>query len=125
MTNKLTKEQFKQLYEIITDIYRTPDELTVFIKHALGENRYDFAGGDNLRDISYKIIDWCEAKGRLNELLEGLYAENKQNEDLIHFLGTTDIDSTGLSDIVRERKVNQFGNKSIYIEKNNGDININ
>ncbi|MEA3450773.1 MAG: effector-associated domain EAD1-containing protein [Bacteroidota bacterium] len=89
--NKLDNVQFKEFQNILTDIYRTPDEFTIFVKTALGENRHVVAAGTDLKTIAYNLINWAEAKSRLTELISSTLDENPNNQRLIDFVSSFDL----------------------------------
>ena len=55
MITKFSKEQFKEFQNILMDIYRTLDELTIFVRTILGENRHVVAAGTDLKTITFNL----------------------------------------------------------------------
>lgn len=124
MSKKLSNEQFKNFQQILMDIYTTTEELSNFVRIALGENRNKFAGGDDLQSVTYKLISWAEAKGRIGELIKATMKENNKDIRLNQFSEFIETEKTEERDTFN-RTINQQGEKSVYIEKNEGNITIN
>jgi hypothetical protein len=81
---KLSKEERKQLREAILSAYPSYGDLEVLIDEGLDENLAAIAGGNNLSQVVYKLIEWAIAKGRLDELVISLY-EDTQNPEIQRF----------------------------------------
>lgn len=57
-------------------------ELARMVRLQMNKNLAAIAGGANLTDITFNLIQWAERTGRLRELLVAAYAANKGNAKL-------------------------------------------
>jgi endonuclease G, mitochondrial len=64
-------EEFRKLYDGLRDRFQNWDDLRVFVRANLGENLNHIAGGNNLSDAIFHLIEWADSRGRLDELKEG------------------------------------------------------
>ena len=80
----LSKEERKQLRQAILSAYRSEGDLEILIDEALDENLVAIAGGRNLNQVVYKLIEWSIAKNRLDDLVIALY-EDTQNPEIQRF----------------------------------------
>ena len=67
----------KEFREALQDVYRKEAELEIFIDDELDENLVTVAGGDNLQIITYNLVNWAKAQGRLNDLYDAFKRNNK------------------------------------------------
>ncbi|MGD1936812.1 MAG: AAA-like domain-containing protein [Cyanophyceae cyanobacterium] len=71
-----TSDRKKQFRQALQDVYRSYGALSLFVAEEVGENLEAIAGAGNLTEAAFKLIDWAEAKGRLEELYAAFCAED-------------------------------------------------
>ncbi|MEZ4710850.1 MAG: toll/interleukin-1 receptor domain-containing protein [Caldilineaceae bacterium] len=67
---KLSGAEYKQLQEALLAAFPTQDELEEMVSLELEENLNAIAGGRNLRAVVFNLIQWAEARGRTQELID-------------------------------------------------------
>jgi hypothetical protein len=66
----------KDFREALQQAYPSAMGLQIFVDEALNENLAELAGGGNLREITFNLVDWAKAQGRLDELYQTFKREN-------------------------------------------------
>jgi len=79
----LTKQQRIELNELLLAHFDGP-ELTRMVRMHLDENLSAIAGGANLTDIVFNLVDWAERRGRSLDLIDAALAERGQSPELLH-----------------------------------------
>ena len=82
---QLSGQQSKQLRKAILSAYPEPGGLEILVGDELDENLAAIAGGSNYTQKVFKLIQWAEAKGRLDDLVVALYEDTPDNPDLKRF----------------------------------------
>jgi hypothetical protein len=76
---ELNGTQYKKIRETILGAYRRKPALKIMVRDELDENLDMIVPPGTLEEIVHELIDWCQSKGRLNELLAGAYRGNSTN----------------------------------------------
>jgi hypothetical protein len=79
---RLTGGQHKQLQQALLSAFPTHGALAQMVRHQLDQDLEQIAGSDKLDDIVFSLINWAEAGGRIEELIEKTHNENPGNPDL-------------------------------------------
>jgi hypothetical protein len=72
---KLTGEQVKRLTKLLTDAFSDRGQLKMLVRVGLSENLDEIAGGGNLRETAFHLIEWAESHGRIAELIAAAIEE--------------------------------------------------
>lgn len=75
----------KALRQAILCAYPDPGSLEIFVDDALGKNLAAIAGGRNLEQTVFQLIQWAVAKGRIDDLVIGLYRDTPENPTVRRF----------------------------------------
>ena len=77
----LSGQQTEQICNALLDAY---DEASLrqMVRVRLDRKLEEIAGGDNLSDIVFSLVDWADRHTRVLDLIDGAYAENPRNETL-------------------------------------------
>ncbi|MBK8045957.1 MAG: toll/interleukin-1 receptor domain-containing protein [Anaerolineales bacterium] len=78
---KLTGKHLKRIQLAIMDGY-SQESLRRMVRIQMDVNLQHVAGGANFADVVWNLIEWAEAQNRLQELIDGAYAENPNNAEL-------------------------------------------
>ncbi len=78
----LTGPQIAHLLEALLAAYPRRDDLRMMVRVELGENLDAIAGGDNLRAVTFSLIEWAISAGREDELVAGARRSNAGNARL-------------------------------------------
>ena len=79
---KLTGSETKILLEAIISAYPSKDKLGRMVSDELKQNLEVIAGGGNLEEIVFNLIEWTKAVGRLEELIKAAIKGNPEDEKL-------------------------------------------
>jgi hypothetical protein len=71
-----TSKKRKAFREALQYVYTDISELAMFVDEELNEKLAQIAGGSNLKDTAYKLIDWATSKDRINDLYQAFKDEN-------------------------------------------------
>ncbi len=82
---ELTGAQGKELREAIISAYPGKEKLKMMVSDELEENLDAIAGGDNLDEIVFSLIEWAQSQGKLEELVNAGIKRNPGNEKLREF----------------------------------------
>jgi len=80
--------QIKQLHHALLSAFPQLASLEFFVRTELEENLSAIALGSSLSEVVFHLIEWARAHGRLADLVEKAYHENRLNPDLRAFVGT-------------------------------------
>ncbi len=70
----------RRLREAVLSAYPSQGDLQIFVEEYLNENLAAIAGGDNLSQVVFKLIQWAIAKGRIEALILSLYEDTNNSE---------------------------------------------
>ena len=73
---KLNDSHFKQLRDALLSAFPTEDTLKQMVRFELDENLDEIAGGQNLSEKVFNLIEWAKAQGRTEELINGARNNN-------------------------------------------------
>lgn len=74
--NDLTGQQFETLQAALLSVFTDRFELEKMVRFALEKNLNTIAGGENLDQITFRLITWSETYGKLPELILAAQKEN-------------------------------------------------
>jgi len=78
----LSGQKVEILAEAIKDGYRSKSQLQIVIRERLDTNLDSVAGGENLSEIVFNLIDWADRYGKLNQLVDAVVCGNPKNDSL-------------------------------------------
>ncbi len=78
----LNGEQSKRLHYALLDAFRTRDDLARMVRFGLNENLDSITQGANQSAIVFELIQWAEAAGRTNELINRAIKQRPRNQSL-------------------------------------------
>ncbi|MBR8836692.1 MAG: hypothetical protein DSM106950_22415 [Stigonema ocellatum SAG 48.90 = DSM 106950] len=81
----LSGSERKELHTAILDAYRSESALDMAVNFELDEKLNEIAGGENLTDVTFYLIQWAEKSGKLKDLIKALSNRNPGNEKLASF----------------------------------------
>lgn len=76
---RLTGNQRRQLSDALIEAFPSRSSLRQMVRFGLDENIEAIAGGDNLKDIAFNLIEWSEANDRSAQLIVVARNENPRN----------------------------------------------
>ncbi len=82
---ELNTEQYQELHCVLLNAFSNKSTLKQMVRFKLGVRLEVIAGGENLSDIIFNLIEWAECEGKLQELITGAYQENPGNFKLKTF----------------------------------------
>jgi len=85
---RLSGRQLKELRDALLDAYTNQASLREMVRFELDENLATIAGGGDLAEQTFNLIDWAERTGRLLELVEKAHHFNPGNVRLRAFAET-------------------------------------
>ena len=77
----------KKLLDAILNAYPEKYQLEIFVDFELEEKLDAIAGGENYTEVVYKLMNWAQSQGRIEELIEKLREKNKDNIELLQLGG--------------------------------------
>lgn len=77
--------RLERLHAALLDAFPGKAELQQLVKFHLDQNLETIAGGENLSDITFNLLMWAEAEGRLDELVAAALHANPDNPSLKQF----------------------------------------
>ena len=86
--DRLSGDKVKELLAALLDAYSSESSLRQMVRIELDENIDVVAGGGDLREKIFNLIDWAERTGRLPELVEKAHQFNPGNVRLRTFAET-------------------------------------
>jgi len=75
----LSGKQFYKIQQALLDAYRSESGLAIMVRIVLDENLSTITQGSNLNDVVFELINWADATGRLQELIDGAHEHNPGN----------------------------------------------
>lgn len=75
----------KELQKALISAFPTKADLKQLVDFKLGENLETIAGGVNLTEVVYSLIEWANAQGRLDDLVNSARSQNPGNTELKSF----------------------------------------
>jgi hypothetical protein len=85
----LSSTQFQQLDEGLRDAFRSHSDLARMLRFETGERLEDLVGSGGQRQVVFDLIDYFDAQGRIDELIQGAVRQNPGNEVLRNFYETS------------------------------------
>ncbi|NEQ39558.1 MAG: trypsin-like peptidase domain-containing protein [Okeania sp. SIO3I5] len=82
---KLTGKQRKQLRQAIISAYPNPSDLEMMVSEELEWNLSTITLGQNYNKIVFDLIEWTQAKNKLEDIICAAYRVAPDNEDLQQF----------------------------------------
>ncbi|MEO0970309.1 MAG: SUMF1/EgtB/PvdO family nonheme iron enzyme [Cyanobacteria bacterium J06639_18] len=82
---KLSKEERKEFHEALLDAFPNYKNLEMMVGFELEQSLEEIAGSGELYYIVFKLIQWSETYGRLEDLITGAYKQNRGNPKLKAF----------------------------------------
>jgi energy-coupling factor transporter ATP-binding protein EcfA2 len=86
-TMKLTGMSRRQFSDALLSAFPTPGDLERMVAFGMDANITTFANG-NLSELVFRLVQWAEAQGRLEELVHAAYSNNPKNPILAAFVAT-------------------------------------
>jgi len=83
---KLSGGQIKQLHQALLSAFPNIASLQFLVRTELEKNLDAIAGGNNLSEITFQLINWAETHGTLKELIQRAYQANPSNPALSQFV---------------------------------------
>ncbi|MDJ0694964.1 SUMF1/EgtB/PvdO family nonheme iron enzyme [Mastigocoleus sp. MO_188.B34] len=81
----LSNSEHKKFYEALLDAFPEYTDLEIMVKFELGENLRVIVNENRLKNVVFKLIQWSETYGRLEDLITGAYEQNGGNPKLKAF----------------------------------------
>jgi WD40 repeat protein len=81
----LSPIDYQELVESLLDGFRSIDELKQLVRFGLGENLEEVAGGDNLRNVVFRLVEHTESRGTTTDLVFAAQKGRPQNPRLSSF----------------------------------------
>jgi hypothetical protein len=114
---KLTSSQFKQLHDALLSAFPTVVSLKQMVRFELDENLDEIAGGQNLSEKVFNLIDWAEAQRRTEELIKGACNHNPSNPVLQQFMQEREVDiSSGINSSTASHKQAKGHEESLPVQ---------
>lgn len=79
---KIDGDRHLTICEALLDGYRTHSQLKMMVSHRVNENLNAIAGGQNLEEVTFNLVDWADRTGKISELILGAWSHNRDNEML-------------------------------------------
>jgi hypothetical protein len=121
----LSGEQHKKMEEALISAFPTKAALKRMVRYKLDINLDQITGNGGLSSIVFELINWVDAQGRIDELVDGGYAENPGNPLLAAFYEAYHIDNKPRPQ--SGKSSTSLANKSTIIHASTyikGDVNI-
>jgi|SRR5579871_128898 len=93
---QLNGGQLKQFQQVLVSAFPSINALRIMVRVGLQENLEAIVGSGSLSTVVFDLIEWAQACGRLQELMEKAYHENSGNPELRNFVAQF-IDIKGVS----------------------------
>jgi predicted ATPase len=85
---KLTGDQYELLQSAMLQAFPAQGQLKIMVRTQLNENLESIAGGTNLSEVVFDLIQWAEARGRIEALVIGACKDNPGSPELHTFADT-------------------------------------
>lgn len=79
---RLNAEQFEALLDALLDAFPSVSDLRMLVRLKLDTNLSVIAGGNNLREVAFDLVQWADVNGKVDALLTGAGAQNPGNRKL-------------------------------------------
>lgn len=76
---RLTNSQAKQVHVSLLSAFSIPGKLAELVRFHLGPNLEHIATGNNASEIAFKLIQWAEENGCVQDLISGMFEEAPRN----------------------------------------------
>lgn len=86
--SKFDGRMIMKINEAFLDAFRRKAELEQLVRFGINENLDLIAGGSDLREITFNLIQWAESCGKLRELLKAARQQNTGNVRLSEIVQT-------------------------------------
>ncbi len=83
---ELRGKQLKGAMDALLAAYATDSALAQMVEFGLGENLSAIAGGSNLQDKVFSLLEWARMRGHLTELLQAAIDQSPNNAQLRQFI---------------------------------------
>lgn len=114
---ELSGEQCKEFCDALVDAFPDDTNLAMMVKFKLDEDLETIVGKGPLNQVTFKLIQWAEAQGRLEDLIRGAYKENPGNSKLKAFYQQATPKKEQLIDILELDFWEEHKNKILTIYK--------
>jgi len=105
---KLTGTQAKSLNKALLSANPSYSILEQMVRFELGENLAEIAGNTNQSDCVFKLVQWAETNGQVQDLLAGAMKTNKGNPDLQEWISTNVDQSTLKQSKLKQSKIIKY-----------------
>lgn len=78
----MTTPTSKEIQNALEDAFRDKDSLARMVTHELNQNLNAIADEGSLSDRIFKLIQWAEAQGRMDDLIAAARSANQGNQSL-------------------------------------------
>ncbi|KST66804.1 leucine-rich repeat domain-containing protein [Mastigocoleus testarum] len=75
-------KKLKKIRDAIISAYPDKADLEMMVYFQLEENLDSIAGGENTKQIVFKLIKWAESESKLEQLVKGACEDNPENTEL-------------------------------------------
>src|SRR5215204_760238 len=83
---RLSGNQLRQFHEALLDAFPSEDKLRQMVRFELNETLGSIAGGEDLSDRVFALIEWANTRGKLEQLIWGAQNSNADNPKLRAFI---------------------------------------
>lgn len=80
--SQLDGTQYRTLQDALLSAYPERDDLERLVRFELDQNLNAIVGEEDLTGVIYKLIEWYDSHGRVQELINGAKRDNPDNPDL-------------------------------------------
>jgi len=82
---QLTKEQRRELFDILLGAFRNSGDLVEMVKLELGKNLAEITGNGNIRSQIFDLLEWAEAHDKIGAVITAAQATNPDHVALREF----------------------------------------
>lgn len=111
----LSGEHLKDLQQALLAAYPQKNKLSQMIRFDMELNLSTIAGDEDLSTIVYQLIEWAEAYGKLDELIEKAYKSNPASPQLKNFYAQWQIEKRIKMGLISEEQIRELINRLIEI----------
>ncbi|AFY56877.1 hypothetical protein Riv7116_4456 [Rivularia sp. PCC 7116] len=116
----LAGSERKKLRQAIINAYPSKAKLKMMVSDELEENLDAIAGGENLNEIVFDLIDWAQSQGKLEELIGAAIKGNPGNQELREFQESICNEFNDEKNIVELRESPQIADDGLESKSQNG-----
>ena len=84
----LKGKKMREAMDALLSAYSTEPELAQMVNWGLDENLAAIAGGSNLRDKVFNLLEWARMRGRLTELFQAALDDRPNEQSLRDFIAS-------------------------------------